>query len=68
MDPVTSHFYKKKKLSAQEPIVLGESENENNDVMISGLIEGGSWRSARMDKDDSEELTKLDDPALEHQR
>ena len=38
--PVTSHFYKKNSLSAQEPIVLDEYENENNDVTISVLIEG----------------------------
>ena len=30
--------------------------------MTSGLIEGGDWRSDSMDKDDSEDLTKLDDP------
>ena len=49
-------------MSAQELIVLDESENENHYVMISGLIEGGDWRSDRMGKDDSEDLTKLDDP------
>ena len=38
--PVTSNFYKKNNLSAQEPIVLDEYENENNDVTISVLIEG----------------------------
>ena len=36
--------------------------------MISELIEGGDWRSDSMDKDDSEDLTKLDDPEPEHQR
>ena len=54
--PVTSYFYKKKTKSAQEPNVLDESEDENNYVMIYGLIEGGGWRSDRMDKDDSEDL------------
>ena len=68
MDPFTSHLYKKKRSSAQEPIFLGESENENNDVIISVLVEGNDWRSDRMEKDDSEELTKVDDPAPEHQR
>ena len=67
-DPVTSHFYKKKKSSAQETIVFDESENEDNNVMIYGLIEGGGWRSDKMDKNDSEDLTKLDDLASEYQR
>ena len=53
LDPVTSKFYNKKKLSPQEPIVSDESENENNDVKISGLIEGNDWISDRMDKYDS---------------
>ena len=44
LDPVTSHFYKKKKSSAQESIFLDEYENEKNDVMIYGLIEGDYWR------------------------
>ena len=52
-DPIASLFYKKKKSSAQIPIFLGEYENKNNNVIISGLIEGDDWRSDRMDKDDS---------------
>ena len=35
--------------------------------MISGLIQGVDCRSDRMDKDDIEYLTKLDDTAPEHQ-
>ena len=35
--------------------------------MIYGLIEGNDWRSDRMDKDDSVNLKKLDDPAPEYQ-
>ena len=68
LDPFTSHFYKKKDLSAQEPIVLDESENENNDVMISVPIEENDWRLDMMDKYASEDLTKIYDPAPEHQR
>ena len=68
LDPVTSYFYKKKKLSAQEPIVLDESKNENNDVMISVPIEENDWRLDMMGKYASEDLTKLDDLAPEHQR
>ena len=60
-DPVTSHFYKKKKLSAREPIVFGGSENGNNYVIIYGPIDGVDWGSDRIDDDDSEDLTKLDD-------
>ena len=36
--------------------------------MTSGLNEGGGCRSDSMDKDDSEDLTKLDDPSPENQR
>ena len=36
--------------------------------MTSGLNEGGGCRSDSMDKDDSEDLTKLDNPAPENQR
>ena len=53
LDQVTPHFYKNKKSSAKEPIVLGESKNENNFVMISVIIEGDDWISYRMDKEDS---------------
>ena len=68
LDPVTSYFYKKKTKSAQEPNVLDESEDENNDVMISGITDGNDRRSDRMEKCDSKEPTKLDDQATEHQR
>ena len=64
LDPVTSHFYKKNS-SAQEPIVLDESEDENNDVMISGITDGNDRRSDRMEKYDSKKPTKLDDQATE---
>ena len=67
LDPITSLFYKKKKSSAQKPIFLGEYENKNNNVIISGLIEGDDWRSDWTDKDYSEDLKKLDDPTPEHQ-
>ena len=59
LDPVTSYFYKKKKSLSQEPIVLDESENEKNDVMNSGIFYWDGWRSDRMDKYYSENLTKL---------
>ena len=68
LDLVTSNFYNKKNYSAQEPIVLDESEDENNDVMISGITDGNDRRSDRMEKCDSKEPTKLDDQATEHQR
>ena len=53
LDLMTSNFYKKNKSSAQEPIVIDESEKINNDVIISGLIECNDWIPHSMDKYDS---------------